>query len=119
MVARGFANERQQDDIVADRLPRSRRARCWRASSHYGLVSGVREFDRLNAAVQAARLKVPIAESYSIDRAYTAHERPAQAAAARKDRPRSACFIAAAIHIGTPAPAMSWRPCSDSISIGT
>jgi NADPH:quinone reductase len=44
----------------------------------YDGISGVREFERLNAAVQAARLKVPIAEIYSLDRPYRAHERLAQ-----------------------------------------
>jgi len=38
----------------------------------------VREFERLNAAVQAARLKVPIAESYHLAHAYKAHERLAE-----------------------------------------
>jgi NADPH2:quinone reductase len=44
----------------------------------YGAVSGVREFERLNAAVQAAKLKVPIAECYQLTRAYKAHERLAE-----------------------------------------
>ncbi|MDB5605512.1 MAG: hypothetical protein JWP25_2412 [Bradyrhizobium sp.] len=44
----------------------------------YDGISGVREFERLNAAVQAARLKAPIAEIYSLDRPYRAHERLAQ-----------------------------------------
>jgi NADPH:quinone reductase-like Zn-dependent oxidoreductase len=38
----------------------------------------VREFERLNAAVQAAKLKVPIAETYPLARAYKAHERFAE-----------------------------------------
>jgi NADPH2:quinone reductase len=41
----------------------------------YDGVSGVREFERLNVAVQAARLKVPIAECYPLPRASKAHER--------------------------------------------
>jgi NADPH:quinone reductase len=41
----------------------------------YDGISGVREFERLNAAVQAAKLKVPIAECYPLARAYKAHER--------------------------------------------
>src|SRR5437879_2956668 len=41
----------------------------------YDAISGVREFERLNAAVQAAKLKVPIAECYSLAHAYKAHER--------------------------------------------
>ena len=44
----------------------------------YDGISGVREFERLNAAVQAARLKVPIAECYPLARAYTAHQRLAE-----------------------------------------
>src|SRR6195256_1389443 len=44
----------------------------------YDGISGVREFERLNAAVQAARLKVPIAECYPLARAYKAHERLAE-----------------------------------------
>jgi NADPH:quinone reductase-like Zn-dependent oxidoreductase len=44
----------------------------------YDGISGVREFDRLNAAVQAARLKVPIAECYALARAYKAHQRLAE-----------------------------------------
>lgn len=44
----------------------------------YDGISGVREFERLNVAVQAARLKIPIAETYPLDRAYRAHERLAQ-----------------------------------------
>src|ERR1700731_4097088 len=44
----------------------------------YDGISGVREFERLNAAVQAARLKVPIAESYPLPRASKAHGRVAE-----------------------------------------
>ena len=44
----------------------------------YDAISGVREFDRLNAAVQAARLRVPIAECYPLPRASKAHERLAE-----------------------------------------
>jgi NADPH:quinone reductase len=44
----------------------------------YDGISGVREFERLNAAVQAARLKVPIAETYPLARAYKAHEHLAE-----------------------------------------
>jgi NADPH:quinone reductase-like Zn-dependent oxidoreductase len=44
----------------------------------YDGISGVREFERLNAAVQAAKLKVPIAECYPLARAYRAHERLAE-----------------------------------------
>ena len=39
---------------------------------------GVKEFERLNAAVQAARLRVPIAECDPLARAYKAHERLAE-----------------------------------------
>src|SRR6202047_103790 len=41
----------------------------------YDGISGVREFERLNVAVQAARLKVPIAECYTLPLASKAHER--------------------------------------------
>lgn len=41
----------------------------------YDGISGVREFERLNAAVQAAKLRVPIAECYSLVHACKAHER--------------------------------------------
>jgi NADPH2:quinone reductase len=44
----------------------------------YDGIAGVREFERLNAAVQAARLKAPIAESYPLARAAKAHERLAE-----------------------------------------
>src|ERR1700722_4332266 len=44
----------------------------------YDGISGVREFERLNVAVQAARLKVPIAECYPLPRASKAHERLAE-----------------------------------------
>jgi NADPH:quinone reductase-like Zn-dependent oxidoreductase len=44
----------------------------------YDGISGVKEFERLNAAVQAAKLKVPIAECYPLARAYKAHERLAE-----------------------------------------
>jgi NADPH2:quinone reductase len=44
----------------------------------YDAISGVREFERLNVAVQAARLKVPIAECYPLARASKAHERLAE-----------------------------------------
>jgi NADPH:quinone reductase len=44
----------------------------------YDGISGVREFERLDAAVQAAKLKVPIAETYPLARAYQAHERFAE-----------------------------------------
>jgi NADPH:quinone reductase-like Zn-dependent oxidoreductase len=41
----------------------------------YDGISGVREFERLNVAVQAARLRVPIAECYPLPRTSKAHER--------------------------------------------
>jgi NADPH:quinone reductase len=44
----------------------------------YDGISGVREFERLNAAVQAAKLKVPIAECYPLAKAYKAHEHLAE-----------------------------------------
>jgi NADPH:quinone reductase-like Zn-dependent oxidoreductase len=44
----------------------------------YDGISGVREFERLNAAVQAARLRVSIAECYPLPQASKAHERLAE-----------------------------------------
>jgi NADPH:quinone reductase-like Zn-dependent oxidoreductase len=44
----------------------------------YDGISGVREFERLNAAVQGAKLKVPIAECYPLAQAHKAHERLAE-----------------------------------------
>jgi NADPH:quinone reductase-like Zn-dependent oxidoreductase len=44
----------------------------------YDAVSGVREFEKLNRAVEAARLKVPIAEAFPLERAAKAHERFAE-----------------------------------------
>src|SRR6202051_4485623 len=44
----------------------------------YDGISGVREFERLNAAGQGAKPKVPIAECYPLARAYKAHERLAE-----------------------------------------
>lgn len=44
----------------------------------YDGISGVREIERLNAAVQAAKLRVPIAERYPLTHARKAHERLAE-----------------------------------------
>jgi NADPH:quinone reductase-like Zn-dependent oxidoreductase len=44
----------------------------------YDAVSGVREFERLNRAVEAAKLKVPIAAAYPLAEAAKAHERLAE-----------------------------------------
>jgi NADPH:quinone reductase-like Zn-dependent oxidoreductase len=44
----------------------------------YDAISGVREFERLNAAVQAAKLTVPIAECYPVAHANKAHQRLAE-----------------------------------------
>jgi NADPH:quinone reductase len=41
----------------------------------YDGISGVREFERLNRAVQAAKLKVPISEAFPLANAAKAHER--------------------------------------------
>ena len=41
----------------------------------YSYISGVREFERLNAAVEAAKLRVPIAAEYSLADAAKAHKR--------------------------------------------
>jgi NADPH2:quinone reductase len=51
--------------------PRKRRGMTL---TRYDGISGVREFERLNAAVQAAKLKVPIAECHPLTLAYKAHE---------------------------------------------
>lgn len=44
----------------------------------YDAIAGVREFQRLNDAVDAAKLKVPIAEAFPLVRAAKAHERLAE-----------------------------------------
>ena len=44
----------------------------------YDAISGVREFERLNRAVEAAKLKVPIAEAFALAKAAKAHERLAE-----------------------------------------
>lgn len=44
----------------------------------YDAVPGVREFQRLGRAIEAARVKVPIAAAYPLDRASAAHERIAE-----------------------------------------
>jgi NADPH:quinone reductase len=44
----------------------------------YDGVAGIREFQKLNAAVEAAKLKVPIAEAYPFVKAAKAHERLAE-----------------------------------------
>src|ERR1700682_3238997 len=44
----------------------------------YVAISGVREFERLNAAVQGAKLKVPISECYPLAQARKSHERLAE-----------------------------------------
>ena len=44
----------------------------------YDATSGIREFERLNRAVEAAKLKVPIAEAFALARANKAHERLAE-----------------------------------------
>jgi NADPH:quinone reductase-like Zn-dependent oxidoreductase len=56
-------------------VPKKRRGM---AVVRYDGTSGVREFERLNEAVRAAKLKVPIAETYPLGRAYRAHERLAE-----------------------------------------
>lgn len=49
----------------------------------YDGTSGVREFERLNAAAQSPKLKVLIAECYPLPRAYSTRER--LGSRARKD----------------------------------
>src|SRR6202040_962070 len=44
----------------------------------YDAKSGVREFERLNRAVDAAKLKVPVAEAFGLVHAAKAHERLAE-----------------------------------------
>jgi NADPH:quinone reductase-like Zn-dependent oxidoreductase len=44
----------------------------------YDAIAGVREFERLNRAVEASALKVPIAATYPLDDAAKAHERLAE-----------------------------------------
>jgi NADPH2:quinone reductase len=44
----------------------------------YDATAGVREFERLGRAIEAARLRVPIAASYPLDQAARAHERLAE-----------------------------------------
>jgi NADPH:quinone reductase-like Zn-dependent oxidoreductase len=44
----------------------------------YDAISGVREFERLNRAVEAAKLKVPIAETYALANVAKAHQRLAE-----------------------------------------
>ena len=44
----------------------------------YDAKSGVREFERLNRAVDAAKLKVPVAEAFGLAHAAKAHERLAE-----------------------------------------
>jgi NADPH:quinone reductase-like Zn-dependent oxidoreductase len=44
----------------------------------YDAISGVREFERLNRAVEAAKLKVPIAEAFALVNAAKAHQRLAE-----------------------------------------
>jgi NADPH:quinone reductase-like Zn-dependent oxidoreductase len=44
----------------------------------YDAVAGVREFERLNRAVESAKLQVPIAAAYALEEAAKAHERLAE-----------------------------------------
>jgi NADPH:quinone reductase-like Zn-dependent oxidoreductase len=44
----------------------------------YDAIAGVREFERLNDAIQASKLKVPIAARYPLEEVVRAHERLAQ-----------------------------------------
>lgn len=48
------------------------------ALSRYDAVAGVRKVEHLNAAVQASKLKVPIAESHRVAQASKTHERLAE-----------------------------------------
>jgi NADPH:quinone reductase-like Zn-dependent oxidoreductase len=53
--------------------PTPRKRRGVKATAYDG-ITGVREFERLNRAVAAAKLEVPIAKSYSLSRAAEAYE---------------------------------------------
>jgi NADPH:quinone reductase-like Zn-dependent oxidoreductase len=53
-------------------VPRKRRGLSVKS---YDATPGVREFERLGHAIDAARLEVPIAASYTLDRARNAHQR--------------------------------------------
>lgn len=57
--------------------PEPKKRRGVKFIPHNGIVA-VRDFERLNRAVEAAKLKVPIAESYPLAEAAKAHERFAQ-----------------------------------------
>jgi NADPH:quinone reductase-like Zn-dependent oxidoreductase len=55
--------------------PRKRRGLSVKS---YDATPGVREFERLGRAIEKARLDVPIAESYALERAARAHARIAR-----------------------------------------
>jgi NADPH:quinone reductase-like Zn-dependent oxidoreductase len=57
--------------------PAPRKRRGLRIQS-YDATAGVREFERLGRAIEAARLKVPIAASYPLQQASRAHQRLAR-----------------------------------------
>ena len=57
--------------------PEPKRRRGIRIKSYDG-VPGVRQYERLNRAIQAAKLKVPIAETYRLADAAKAHKRLAK-----------------------------------------
>ena len=57
--------------------PEPRKRRGIKFISYDG-VAGVREFERLNIAIEATRLKVPIAEAFPLVKAAKAHERLAE-----------------------------------------
>jgi NADPH:quinone reductase-like Zn-dependent oxidoreductase len=54
------------------------RNRPGRPIQSYDATAGVREFERLGRAIEAARLKVPIAASYPLQQASRAHQRLAR-----------------------------------------
>jgi NADPH2:quinone reductase len=54
--------------------PEPRKRRGLRLSA-YDAQSGVRQFDRLNAAIVESRIEVPIAEAFSLDEVARAHQR--------------------------------------------
>jgi len=55
--------------------PRKRRGLSVKS---YDAVAGVKEFERLGRAIEAARLKVPITAEYSLEQAVKAHQRLAK-----------------------------------------
>jgi NADPH:quinone reductase-like Zn-dependent oxidoreductase len=49
-----------------------------KSTNGYDGIAGIGEFQRLNAAIEAAKLKIPTAESFPLLKAAKAHERLAE-----------------------------------------